>query len=345
MMRASGVAEFYVTGGASDYEKTEALCRVLPLWSGHPYYAATHELLRRLFGIHEVLNPQNLPEIWHQTAKLLFESPLTPADLPRMWGIKQLVTSLPKYELEDLSETAIDNNGTELHLYLRDMIQNLWYPPYEAPLSGLTPAEDMVNRVDTFVDHFFAKGCTGITVDLSMLDEFMRPDPYTPSQAILRLQNKKRPLEAVEQRLIITQTVRLLGGACVKRGLKLTILRTSPDVTYPLCSYLHGCGCLPSTTVAVSRPYDLSSLGITPMLYLHKGVSPELLPQELTVLASEMPLGSLGGLYMPICAPLDLPTWAEAGRTLCECVVGFGETGRGTRDIDEQSIILQHILG
>ncbi len=344
MMRASGIDEAFVTGGASDYDKLEALCEVLHLWSGHPSYAAIHAMLRRVFDIDLPLNPQTLPEIWQRTVKHLLENPLFPADLPALWGIKKTITSLPLYDLTDVPSEALDESTGDIYLHIKDLIHTFWYPPYESPISYLKPAEDMAARVEAFVDQYVTGRCAGIALDLSNLSTFVRPDPYSPAQAVLRLQRDPKSLREPELHLIYSQTLRLIAAACVKRNLKMTLLRASSEALYPLCSYLHGCGCLPTTTVAVARPYDLSSLGITPMLYLPDGIPPELVTQDLTVLAAKMPLGTLRGLYMPICAPLDLPLWAEAGRTLCECVVKFGELGRGTRDNEEQAMILQNVF-
>lgn len=343
MMRASGISEAYVTGGASDYDKSEALCRVLPLWSGHPYYYAIHALISRLFGITQPLNVQNLPEIWRLTAESLLDNPIAPSDLPSMWGITKRITALSSHNEEALGQER-EKHDEERRLYLGNLIHTFWDPTYQAPISAQKPAEDMARRVNDFLDERVVGQYTGITLDLSALNAFVRPDPYTPAQAVLRLQSGKKPLEACDQRLIISQTLRLLGGACAQRSLKMTIIHADADVVHPLCAYLDGCGCLPDTTVALSHPCDLLPTGVTSMLYLPEGMPPETLAETLTAYAAQMPLGCLGGLYMPICSPLDLPLWEDAGRTLCEFVARFGEMGRGTRDFEEQAFILQNIL-
>ena len=300
MMRASGVEEAYVTGGASDYHKLEALCKVLHLWSGHPYYAAIHALLRRVFGIDKPLTPQTLPEIWQQTAERLFESPLAPADLPALWGIKKTVTSLSLHDLTEISDEVLAEDGGEFYLHIQNLIRSFWYPPYKAPISRMTPAEDMAARVESFVDEYVNGRCAGIVLDLSESEGFMRPDPYSPAQAVLRLQSTPKTIRETELQMIQSQTLRLVASACVKRNLKLTILRADPAMLSPLCSYLHGCGCLPATSVAISHPYDLSHLGISSMMYLHKAIPSDFLADNLSLLATEMPLGAVRGMVMPL---------------------------------------------
>ncbi len=342
MMRMSGVDEAYITGGASDYDKLEALCKALPLWSGHPYYAAVHAMLCRVFDIRETLSVQTLPAIWQQTARHLFDTDLTPADLPRLWGVGRSVLMLTPHEMDDLTAPIPDN--CELHLLLPNLV-DLWRSPLILPLSPNAPAEDMDISIDRLLSIYAEKGCRGVSVELSALDSFVRPDPYRPAQAVMRLQSKRRLDEASDGQLITAQTLRLLGSACTKRGMKLTLLHPRPDVLTPLCDYLRGCDCLPTTAVAVSCPCDVSPWGVEPLMSVSACQPPELLAHELTVFASRMPLGALGGLYMPVSEPVDLPLWAEAGRTLCQCVADFGDMGRGTQDVEEQTGFLKKILG
>ena len=64
-MRACGVNEEYVSGGAPDYERFLAWAAVVPQLAGSPLYHWTHLELQRYFGIYEPLTPKTAPEIWH----------------------------------------------------------------------------------------------------------------------------------------------------------------------------------------------------------------------------------------------------------------------------------------
>ena len=64
-MRSYGVAEQYITGSASDYEKFCAFARVMPYLIGNPVYHWTHLELQRYFGIHETLSEKTAETIWN----------------------------------------------------------------------------------------------------------------------------------------------------------------------------------------------------------------------------------------------------------------------------------------
>lgn len=70
-MRACGVAEEYITGGASDYERFMAWAETVPRLVGSPLYHWTHLELQRYFGICEPLTPYNARAIWVETKEKL----------------------------------------------------------------------------------------------------------------------------------------------------------------------------------------------------------------------------------------------------------------------------------
>lgn len=65
-MRANGVAEKYITGEASPYEKFLAWARTMPYTLRNPLYHWTHLELRRYFGIIEFLDESSAPAIWER---------------------------------------------------------------------------------------------------------------------------------------------------------------------------------------------------------------------------------------------------------------------------------------
>ncbi len=70
-MRANGVDESLVTGGASDLEKFNAYARSVPQFVRNPLYLWSHLELRRYFGIEQVINETSAPAIWAQANALL----------------------------------------------------------------------------------------------------------------------------------------------------------------------------------------------------------------------------------------------------------------------------------
>lgn len=64
LMRANGVSESCVTGGASGWEKFQAFAQVLPRAIGNPIYHWSHLELRRFFGCDKALGADTAREIW-----------------------------------------------------------------------------------------------------------------------------------------------------------------------------------------------------------------------------------------------------------------------------------------
>ncbi|GBU29230.1 glucuronate isomerase [Treponema sp. R8-4-B8] len=71
MMRALGIEEKYITGGASSYEKFMAWARTVENLIGNPLYHWTHLELRRYFDIYEPLTEKSAPAIWEKANALL----------------------------------------------------------------------------------------------------------------------------------------------------------------------------------------------------------------------------------------------------------------------------------
>jgi glucuronate isomerase len=70
-MRANGVDEYYITGGATDLEKFKKWAETVPYTLRNPLYHWTHLELQRYFDIHEVLSGDNAERIYNEcTAKL-----------------------------------------------------------------------------------------------------------------------------------------------------------------------------------------------------------------------------------------------------------------------------------
>ncbi len=65
-MRANGIDEALITGGASPKEKFVAFASTVPKTIRNPLYHWTHLELKRFFGIDELLGPDNADRIWDQ---------------------------------------------------------------------------------------------------------------------------------------------------------------------------------------------------------------------------------------------------------------------------------------
>ncbi len=344
MMRMSGISEAYITGVASAYDKAEALCRVLPLWIGHPYVTAIQDLIRWTCGLTTPLTLHTLPEIWRAVASRLLADPLTLADLPSAAGVGRLTVSLTLAEFERLSEASMPSKGRELQLLLTDPTGGaLWRSSQCDRLTPQNGGASMALAVSHALDSCVARGCGSVAVDLAACDAFVRPNPYTPALAAIKLQQGEA-ITTEESRLLMSQTLRLLGGECVKRGLPLTLLHLPSEVLTPLCNYLRGCNCLPDYAAVTHDPAAVMLSKGSALSEVDPLTARVTLPHRVSDLAASVPLGCLGGLYLPIRGALDLPLWAEAGQTFCRCLVALDDRVSGGSDFETQLFLAERIL-
>jgi len=309
MMRMSGVDEAYVTGGASDYDKAEALSRVLSLWTGHPYVSAAQEVIHRLTGHGCPLSIASLPEIWQAVAKSLMETQPAVSDLPRLFGVDRMTCLLTPVQFEHMPQREMVDGGISLCLHIpRAALNTLWEKSITRQITPHNALYDANEGMTAYLDTLAARGCCGVAISLAEEAHFVKPNPYTPAQAMLRLQKGER-LEERERSLVLFQTVRMLGGECLRRGWTMTLLDPQPQVSTALISYLHACNSLPSlVTVSDAPTVDTMRRGdyVYPLpLCAHEAST----AQKLRDLAARMPIGRLGGIYAPLHGVIDLPLW------------------------------------
>lgn len=77
-MRTFGIDEYYITGGASYYEKYLKFARILPRLIGNPLYIWCALELKRYFGIDEPLEEDNAERIYRETKEMIQREHITP---------------------------------------------------------------------------------------------------------------------------------------------------------------------------------------------------------------------------------------------------------------------------
>ena len=107
-MRVCGVAEHYVTGDASEYEKFEAFAAIMPRLIGSPVYHWAHLELQRYFGITTPLSAATAREIWETTAEMLCGDGF------------DAVSLLEKAKVQVLCTTDDPADSLEWHLKLKE---------------------------------------------------------------------------------------------------------------------------------------------------------------------------------------------------------------------------------
>ncbi|MFZ8960920.1 MAG: glucuronate isomerase, partial [Flavobacteriaceae bacterium] len=70
-LRTLGVAEHYITGDASDFEKFEKFAEHTPLMIRNPLYHWSHLELARYFNEYELLSGSNAKRIYEETTSLI----------------------------------------------------------------------------------------------------------------------------------------------------------------------------------------------------------------------------------------------------------------------------------
>ncbi len=106
-MRANGVPEEKITGGAASIEKFQAWAETVESCVGNPLYHWTHLELKFYFGITETLNSRNWQGVWQQCNDLLSQPGFTPRGL------------IQKSHVETICTTDSPTDSLEYHKILR----------------------------------------------------------------------------------------------------------------------------------------------------------------------------------------------------------------------------------
>ena len=93
VMRALGVDEELITGGADDRAKFHAWAEVVPFTVRNPVYHWTHMELRRPFGIDELLTPANADAVYDRCNELLATDALRVRGILRDFDVRALCTT------------------------------------------------------------------------------------------------------------------------------------------------------------------------------------------------------------------------------------------------------------
>lgn len=92
-LRANGVAEHYITGGADDWEKFLKWAETVPYTFRNPLYHWTHLELRTAFDITETLNPESARRIYDTCNEKLAQEGMTARGLMRRYGVRVVCTT------------------------------------------------------------------------------------------------------------------------------------------------------------------------------------------------------------------------------------------------------------
>ena len=152
-MRANGVAERYITGDASDWEKFEKWAETVPYTARNPLYHWTHLELQRYFDVHELLDGGSARRIYDECAAKLRTPAYSVRNLLRRMSVRVVCTTDdPADSLEH--HQAIRESGFEIQVLPTFRADKAMSPAdasgYNAYLDQLGAAAGMAIR--TFAD-------------------------------------------------------------------------------------------------------------------------------------------------------------------------------------------------
>ncbi|WEK20293.1 MAG: glucuronate isomerase [Candidatus Pedobacter colombiensis] len=170
-MRANGVDEYYITGGATDLEKFKKWAETVPYTLRNPLYHWTHLELQRYFDIHEVLSADNAERIYNECTAKLQTPEYSVQNLLRKMRVETLCTTDDPLDSLEFHQ-KIKNDGVDIKVlpaFRPDKAMNAddvaGLNTYINKLSELTGGE--INDLDTYLsalksrhDYFAANGCT-----------------------------------------------------------------------------------------------------------------------------------------------------------------------------------------
>ncbi|MBE7010618.1 MAG: glucuronate isomerase [Ruminococcaceae bacterium] len=93
LMRAAGVEEDYITGGADPQEKFKKWAEVVPLLIGNPLYHWTHLELKRYFGIDALLSGETADEIYRHCNQVISQKKYSARSLITQSGAEVVCTT------------------------------------------------------------------------------------------------------------------------------------------------------------------------------------------------------------------------------------------------------------
>ena len=120
-MRANGIAEKYITGKASDYEKFEKWAQTVPYCLGNPLYHWTHVELKNPFDIkNKLLGPDTAKEIYRHASEMLRTPQFSVRNIMRKMNVKLVCTTEdPLDSLEHHKKIRDDGFEIKVHAAFR----------------------------------------------------------------------------------------------------------------------------------------------------------------------------------------------------------------------------------
>lgn len=229
-MRTCGVAEKYITGDSSDYEKFLAYASCMPALIGNPLYHWTHLELKRYFDCDLILSGETAKEIWELTTAKLADPSMSVRNLIRRSRVEVLCTTDdPADTLEYHKMLAADDSfATEvLPAFRPDKAFNIdqagvtaYYQRLgDAAGIAVTDLSSLKEALRRRLDYFDSLGCRTSDHALDGFDRFIRPDTAQVEQAIAcALASDGQDVTHDMACMVKAEILAFLAGEYAKRG-------------------------------------------------------------------------------------------------------------------------------
>ena len=267
LLRACGVEEACITGGASDYDKFLALAASLPLCQGHPLRDEVNATLTRATGLTAPLCPHTARAHWDTWVEM------------NHYGRQATDTALPA--VCPLCASAVPR------VIRREDCARL-----PNPLAIQAP--DLTVWSQALVTALPADGVPAL-VTISADYTFTRPNPYHANLAVGKTA-RGEALTAKERDLLITQALRVWGLAWAGKETFILLRGGTPEGVNALLAYLSASKALcpmvwipddPAQAEAVSGLYPEVGTGYT----VEKGAPFEVTESMKAAYAKAAPIG------------------------------------------------------
>lgn len=231
-MRAYGVEERFITGGATPYQKFEKWAETIENLIGNPLYHWTHLELQRYFGITEPLTKKSAPQIWDKANAILQSGRLTVKDIFKKFNIYAVGTTddpidtLQYHQQIASGKAPIGKIKTKVIPSFRPdnalYIEKKSFPSYIkslAKVSGIKikNAEDVVKALEKRLDFFVENGCA--SADHGMAMPPFEPSPKRSVNAVFKKAMEGTKLTAKDIAVYQTYVYVELGKMYAKRNI------------------------------------------------------------------------------------------------------------------------------
>ncbi len=153
LMRCAGVDEYYITGGASDYEKFCKWAEVVGKAIGNPLYHWSHLELQRFFGYYGALSAKTADEVWNTVNAKLQSPGYSCRGLIAMSNVETICTTDDPVDTLEWHQKLLADETMKTNVlpaWRPDKAMNLEKPEYLDYLARLSAAAGM--PIETFGD-------------------------------------------------------------------------------------------------------------------------------------------------------------------------------------------------